>query len=133
MTSQESTAGKILLIDDDPDLLDRTSAYLTAKGFEVATAQNVFGVAALVGHRRPDIVVLDVRMPALGGEAVAKTLERFFSMPIVFYSAIDEQEGEELGRRHPGASFVSKARGVRHLGDHLIALCDAARNAARLD
>lgn len=133
MTSQEPAVGKILLIDDDPDLLDRTSAYLTAKGFEVATAQNVFGVAALVGHRRPDIVVLDVRMPALGGDAVAKTLERFFSTPIVFYSAIDEQEGEELGRRHPKASFVSKARGVRHLGDHLSAICDAARSVPRPD
>jgi hypothetical protein len=77
------------------------------------------------------VVVLDVRMPALGGEAVAKTLERFYSMPIVFYSAIDEQEGEELGRRHPGASFVSKARGVRLLGEHLSEICDAARNAPR--
>jgi DNA-binding response OmpR family regulator len=122
-----SLAGKVLLIDDDADLLERTSAYLVAKGFEVTTAQNVFGVAALVGHRHPDVVVLDVRMPALSGDIVAKTLERFYSTPIVFYSAIDEQEGEELGRRHPGASFVSKAKGVRHLGEHLVALCSAVR------
>jgi DNA-binding response OmpR family regulator len=133
MTGNHPFVGKVLLIDDDPDLLERTSAYLAAKGFDVATAQNVFGVAALVGHRRPDVVVLDVRMPALGGEAVAKTLERFFATPIVFYSAIDEQEGEELGRRHPGASFVSKARGVRHLGEHLTVVCDAARTAPRVD
>jgi DNA-binding response OmpR family regulator len=110
---------RILLIDDDHALMERTAAYLKAKGFLVTTSENVFSVASTIGSEKPDAIVLDVRMPALGGDKVASVLTRMCNIPIVFYSAIDDEDGEALAAEHEQASFVSKGSGLRSLWERL--------------
>jgi DNA-binding response OmpR family regulator len=110
---------RILLIDDDRVLMERTAVYLKAKGFLVTSSENVFNVASTIGSEKPDAIVLDVRMPALGGDKVATVLSRLCSIPIVFYSAIDDEDGEALAAEHENAHFVSKGSGLRCLWERL--------------
>jgi DNA-binding response OmpR family regulator len=110
------------LIDDDVGLLMRTGQYLRAKGYEVKATHNVFEIPSLVNVFKPNLIVLDVKMPALSGEGVAVTLRRMCDAPIVFYSAVLDADGEALAAQHIGAQFVSKAQGVRILHDALTSL-----------
>jgi DNA-binding response OmpR family regulator len=121
----------ILVIDDDAELLSRTYDYLTAKGHSVITTDNVFTVAALVGRQKPDIVVLDVRMPALSGAGVATTLGRFYAVPILFHSAVDEDEGRLLAAQHLGARFISKSHGLRGLNMQIEGILEEVRTQSR--
>ncbi len=106
---------RVLVIDDDAAVLQRTHDYLSAKGLSVRTTANVFEIPSIVGTFRPNLVVLDIRMPALSGEGVATTLQRMCDVPIIFYSAVPVDEGRGAARQHSGAKFVSKAGGVREL------------------
>jgi two-component system, OmpR family, KDP operon response regulator KdpE len=126
------TRPRILLIDDDHSLMERTAVYLRAKGFLVTSSENVFSVASTVGSEKPDAIVLDVRMPALGGDKVASVLSRLCSIPIVFYSAIDEEDGEALAAGHENARFVSKGAGLRCLWERLVEITGSSRPAVGL-
>lgn len=108
------------MIDDDRLLMERTAVYLKAKGFLVTSSENVFGIAPTIGSEKPDAVVLDVRMPALSGDKVASVLSRLCTIPIVFYSAIDDEDGEALAAKHENAHFVSKGSGLRCLWERLV-------------
>lgn len=124
-----STPTCVLLIDDDKVLLARTKDYLEAKGYAVVTTSNVFAVPSLVGAQRPDLVVLDIRMPALSGSTAASTLLRLYSVPILFYSAVDEEEGQAMAREHRGSVFVSKAHGLRRLHQEMERVVASVRRA----
>jgi DNA-binding response OmpR family regulator len=120
---------RILLVDDDRTQTERAALFLKAKGFEVTCSENVFTVASTVGAERPDAIVLDVQMPALGGDKVASVLSRLCDVPIVFYSAVDDEDGEALALKHPNASFVSKGSGLRCLWQELVKITDSSSPA----
>jgi DNA-binding response OmpR family regulator len=131
-SSKPPAKPRILLIDDDHSLMERTAVYLRAKGFLVTSSQNVFGVASTIGSEKPDAIVLDVRMPALDGDKVASVLSRMCSIPIVFYSAIDADDGEALAAEHENARFVSKGAGIRCLWQRLVEITGSSRSAVGL-
>src|SRR5688572_23697072 len=111
---------RILLIDDDRLLMERTAVYLKAKGFLVSSSENA------------DAIVLDVRMPALGGDKVASVLSRLCTIPIVFYSAIDDEDGEALAAELENAHFVSKGSGLRRLWERLVEITGLSTPAVGL-
>ena len=123
------TRPRILLIDDDHKLMERTAVYLRAKGFLVTSSENVFSVAATIGSEKPDAIVLDVRMPALGGDKVASVLAKLCMIPIVFYSGIDTEDGEALAAQHGNARFVSKGAGIRCLWERLVEITGSSTSA----
>jgi CheY-like chemotaxis protein len=127
-----SAKPRVLLIDDDRALMERTAIYLRSKGFLVTTSENLFGIAPTIGSEHPDAIVLDVRMPALGGDKVASVLSRMCTVPIVFYSAINDDEGETLAEGHANASFVSKGAGLRCLCERLVAITGSNTSAVGL-
>lgn len=120
---------RVLLIDDDRVLMERTAIYLRSKGLLVTTSENIFGIAPTIGSEQPDAIVLDVRMPALGGDKIAGVLSRMCSVPIVFYSAINDDDGEALATEHENASFVSKGAGVRCLWERLVEVTASSTSA----
>jgi len=84
-------AKKILLVDDDPDLVEAVSTILESKGYAVAKAYG--GVEGLkkVRTERPDLIVLDVMMPGKDGYEVCKELkadEKYRSIPILLLTAV---------------------------------------------
>jgi CheY-like chemotaxis protein len=66
---------KILIVDDDPSLLDMLSEYFEKLGHEVVTAPDPLSAAVRAKTVRPDMMILDFQMPLGGAEAVMKTLD----------------------------------------------------------
>jgi two-component system alkaline phosphatase synthesis response regulator PhoP len=84
-------AKKILLVDDDPDLVEAVSTILESKGYAVAKAYG--GVEGLkkAQTENPDLIVLDVMMPDKDGYAVCKELKadkKYRSIPVLLLTAV---------------------------------------------
>ncbi len=122
-----------LLVDDDADVLRLASRFLEHKGLRTMTSESGFGVTNLVREHRPDVVVLDVMMPALDGEQIAALLlEKNPAVVIVFFSAVDEEAAEGLRARVPSASFINKTDGMQALHEEIShRLVGALRTRAR--
>ena len=94
---------KILLVDDEPDILDFLKYNLEANGLEVIVGNN--GLEALDKlSENPDLIILDIMMPHLDGYEVYKKIrerEDFKDVPIIFLTAKSEEtyeiKGLELG------------------------------------
>lgn len=90
-----STEPKILLVDDDPFILNATAAVLRAAGFSVHTCEQWAGVATLVRQEEPDLVLMDYNMPSLRGDDLCAILKRNVinaNMKIVIYSSEAEAD-----------------------------------------
>lgn len=101
---------KILLVDDDPDILMAMSAVLESQNYEVITADD--GEQALVKLRdeRPDLMVLDLLMPRMDGFAVCKELKdprraRYANLPILILSSIREEASRRRYELETGLSL----------------------------
>jgi len=87
---------KILLVDDDPDILDAVTMILETQGYQVTTARNgIEGLAALRAEK-PDLLILDLLMPKMDGFAVCKELQdarwsKYRSLPILILSSVREE------------------------------------------
>lgn len=94
---------KILLADDEKDIVEFLQYNLSQEGFEVITAYNGLEVLKLLSEK-PDLIILDIMMPHLNGYDVCKkirALPEFKLTPIIFLTAksteVDEIQGLELG------------------------------------
>ncbi len=89
-------AQKILLVDDDPDILDGLAMILEARGYEIVTAMNgVEGLASLKADK-PDLMILDLLMPKMDGFAVLKELQdprwsKYRDVPILVLTSVREE------------------------------------------
>jgi DNA-binding response OmpR family regulator len=87
---------KILVVDDDPDILEAISMILKSQGYEVVTArEGVEGLANLKAER-PDLLVLDLLMPKMDGFAVCKELQdprwaKYKDIPILILTSVREE------------------------------------------
>jgi DNA-binding NarL/FixJ family response regulator len=80
-----------LVVDDDVVALTVIMASLKNAGFEVITRSQAIGTGAAIQQHRPDFVLLDIGMPGLGGDALARLLSpaQFPASRIIFFSARD--------------------------------------------
>jgi len=83
-----SKAPKILVIEDEKNLRILYQQELARDGFEVATAANATEGLAMIAAERPDLVVMDIRMPGMDGlEAMSRLLDKHPRIPVVLNSA----------------------------------------------
>jgi CheY-like chemotaxis protein len=103
--------GKIVVIDDDSKALSVAKRLLEAAGYEVITSESPLRMPQLVQRERPNLVLLDLEMPALSGEHVLDftTLFDFLrEVPIVIHSAKDEESLKSLVERSPAVGYIRK-------------------------
>lgn len=87
---------KILIVDDDPDILAAMTVPLEARGYEVVTARDGIEGLANLKAERPDLLILDLLMPKMDGFAVCKELQdprwaKFRSIPILIETSVREE------------------------------------------
>lgn len=102
---------KILVIDDDEKLLGAVRRLLTAAGFDIITSDSALRLPQLVQREKPDLVLLDIEMPALTGEHVlemTKLFEFLRETPIVLHSAKGEEELQSLVARSNAVGYIKK-------------------------
>ncbi|HYN89058.1 MAG TPA: response regulator [Ardenticatenaceae bacterium] len=93
----------ILIVDDDPNILQTVSDILEFEGYPVETASNGAEALRAVEQRSPALVLLDMRMPVLDGWGFAQRLkERGIVLPIVVMTAADDARrwAQEIGANH---------------------------------
>jgi two-component system chemotaxis response regulator CheY len=94
------SSGPILVVDDDPSILETVSDILDLEGYPVETAANGAEALRLAEHTRPSLVLLDMRMPVLDGWGFARALrERGMKLPILVMTAAQSARrwSEEIG------------------------------------
>lgn len=108
--------GKILVVDDEVEVVRLLQSFLTAKGYEVETALNGAEAIAKVKERKPDIVLLDMMMPGMGGIDTLKEIKKIdLRIGVIMVTAVVD---EELGRRviELGAyDYITKPINIEYL------------------
>ncbi len=109
MVKNENPEAKLLVVDDEPNILELLATSLRFAGFEVVTATNGRDALAKAESENPDLAVLDVMLPDLDGFSVTRKLRaagRHF--PILFLTAKDETEDKVTGLTVGGDDYVTK-------------------------
>jgi two-component system, OmpR family, KDP operon response regulator KdpE len=110
---------RVLVIDDDRDLLDVCDVALRAFGHEVWTAATGNDGLAEAAIRGPDVIVLDLGLPDQDGIEVCKRIRTWSDVPIVVLSA-DGSEDRKVGALDDGADdYMTKPFGMRELNARL--------------
>ena len=102
---------KILLIDDDATLLGAVRRLLLAAGFDVVTSDSALRLPQLVQREKPDLILLDIEMPALNGEHVldfTKLFDFLRDTPIVLHSSKSEEDLQALVERSSAVGYIRK-------------------------
>ena len=131
MATANAPEARLLVVDDEPNILELLSVSLRFAGFEVATATN--GVDALHTARRfsPDLVVLDVMMPGLDGFEVARQLRSGGDQtPVVFLTAKDATEDRVQGLTIGGDDYVTKPFSLEEVVARIRAVLRRTQGAA---
>ena len=106
---------RILIVDDDPDLLSVCTVGLTALGHQVWTAQTGAEGLDQAAIGAPEVIVLDLGLPDLDGLAVCKRIRTWSDVPIVVLSA-DGSEDRKVDALDQGADdYMTKPFGMREL------------------
>lgn len=106
---------RVLVVDDEPQLLRGLRVNLEARGYDVDVAPDGASALDVAASRRPDVVVLDLGLPDVDGIDVIRGLRAWGSMPIVVLSA-REQEPDKIAALDAGADdYVTKPFGVEEL------------------
>ena len=87
--------GKILIVDDDPDILEALTLILESQGYQVVTARDGANGLASLKAEKPDLMILDLLMPKMDGFAVCKELQdprwtKFKNIPILVLTSVRE-------------------------------------------
>jgi len=88
--------GKILVVDDDPDILDAVTMILESQGYKVVTARDGIEGLATLKAENPDLMILDLMMPKMDGFGVCKELQdprwsKYKNVPILILTSVREE------------------------------------------
>jgi two-component system KDP operon response regulator KdpE len=125
------TAARILVVDDEPQILRFLKPSLTAAGYDVVLATTGKDALKAAATRSPDVVVLDLGLPDMDGKDVIRELRSWSKTPILVLSARD-REAEKIAALDLGADdYVNKPFGIGELTARLrTALRHAAQRAS---
>jgi DNA-binding response OmpR family regulator len=106
---------KILVVDDDKDIVEITSRILKFQGFDVKTHLTGLNVPEIVQEYQPDLMLLDIRLPGKTGTEVCKEVRSTNThVPILFFSA---HAREEVLNECGADGFIKKPFDMKHLID----------------
>lgn len=121
---------RVLIVDDEPKIRELLRRYLAADGFEVAEAANGDEALALVTRLRPEVVVLDVRLPGRDGFAVLSELRRISDAYVIMLTARAEEIDKLLGLSLGADDYVTKPFSPREVAARVKAVLRRARRPA---
>lgn len=99
---------KILVVDDDPNILELVSINLTQAGYTVSKAHDGFEALELMDSDLPDLAIVDVMMPGMDGYTLTKKLREAAEIPVLLLTAKGELEDKEKGFLAGSDDYVVK-------------------------
>lgn len=104
---------KILIADDEKDIRDIVTWYLSREGFAVFAAADGYAAMDIETSQLPDLLILDVMMPGLSGWKIAKTVQR--NVPIIFLTALNKENDKITGFKLGADDYLAKPFSPREL------------------
>ena len=120
---------KILLVDDEPDLLQVVSKRLKAAGYEVVTALDGQLALEQIHQARPDLIILDLMLPKIDGYKVCRLLkfdQRYKEIPILIFTARAQATDIQLAMECGADAYLTKPFEAQALLGKLQELLSAA-------
>jgi DNA-binding response OmpR family regulator len=105
----------ILVVDDEPKIVQQARDYLENGGFRVATAGDGKTALATARHERPDLVVLDLNLPEMDGLDVCRALRRESDVPIIMLTARVDETDRLIGLELGADDYITKPFSPREL------------------
>jgi len=109
---------KVLVVDDEPDIVDLISGNLHREGFQVIPAYTGEDALELVKSKKPDLIILDLMLPGIQGLDVCKYIRQnpeYSRIPILIVSAKDSEVDRVLGLEMGADDYITKPFSVREL------------------
>ncbi len=118
---------KILVIDDEPSIINLVTAYLKPEGYEVYTATD--GNAGLKSALafKPDLIILDLMLPGMDGIELLTRLRRESDVYVIMLTARTEETDKIIGLSVGADDYVTKPFSPRELVAELKQPCDASK------
>ncbi len=113
---------KIALVDDDRNILTSVSMTLEAEGYAVATyTDGASGLEGLMSDK-PDLAILDIKMPRMDGMELLRRLRQKSDVPVIFLTSKDEEIDELFGLKMGADDFITKPFSQRLLVERVKAI-----------
>ena len=122
--------GTVLVVDDDPIVLEVTRERLEGAGYKVFTREEALGTSQWTAEFQPDIVLLDVNMPALTGPDLANLLKKRRAtkdVAIILYSSLESSELQVKVRATGAIGSIQKSGDARRFMEEFERLAARAR------
>jgi two-component system alkaline phosphatase synthesis response regulator PhoP len=103
--------GKILIVDDEPDIVEFISYNLKSKGYLIGTAKDGVEAIRKAKEFRPDLILLDIMMPNKDGKETLKELRRmpeFEHTAVIYLTALSDERSEIEGLKTGADDYISK-------------------------
>lgn len=112
---------KLLLIEDEADVLEINKGYFEGKGYETVCADTLEKARFMLEEHAPDLILLDVMMPDGSGFDFCAELRRKTNAPIIFLTCRDENESVVKGLLQGGDDYVTKPYDLNILSARVVA------------
>jgi DNA-binding response OmpR family regulator len=106
---------KIMIVDDKPELRALLKSYLAQEGFDTVTASNGREALFVARQEKPDLVILDIMMPEMGGYEFLRIYGREANIPVILLTAKVEENDKVLGLELGADDYVTKPFSPREL------------------
>jgi signal transduction histidine kinase len=120
VVSPTAGQGKVLIVEDEPEILEPLAHSLRRAGFSVLCAEDGLTACRIIGSERPDLVLLDIMLPDLDGWEVCRLLRQHpeaqvASIPVVMLTALGATENKYRGLEIGADLFLSKPYSIREV------------------
>ncbi|MGI8433814.1 MAG: response regulator transcription factor [Nocardioidaceae bacterium] len=106
---------RVLVVDDDSTVREVVLSYLRADGHEVTEASDGETALSMIGRDRPDLVVLDVMLPGVGGLDVCRSIRTSSELPVILLTALGSEEDRVVGLQQGADDYLTKPFSPREL------------------
>ena len=117
----------ILVVDDEPKILQLAKDYLVDNGFKVLTSGDGVQALAIARQEKPDLIVLDLMLPGMDGLDVCRTIRKESDVPIIMLTARAEEADQLIGLELGADDYITKPFSPRTLVARVRALLRRAR------
>ena len=102
---------KILIVDDEKDIVEALSFMLQAKGYEIISAYDGEEGLKLAKEEKPDLIILDVMMPKINGYKICRLLKydaKYKNIPIIMVTARSQDNDKLIGEETGANEYITK-------------------------
>ena len=119
--------GRIVVVDDDPTVADVVGRYLVRDGHSVECVRDGYEALRRISEQPPDLVVLDLMLPGIGGMEICRRLREQWPIPVVMLTARDDESDRLAGFEIGADDYVTKPFSPRELAMRVRSVLRRAR------